>query len=444
MTDTEHHPISPPERPGPAMPRTFAPTMAAAHAALAAVRPGEYARSRNALDGASTRLSPYITHGFLTLPEVVAAVTAREPLEVQHLFIFELGWREYFQHVWQHRGAAIFESLHAGVLPDAAYADSLPADLLNACTGVPAIDTAVRTLYATGHLHNHARMWLASYVVHIRKRHWRAGAEWLYGHLLDGDLASNHLSWQWVAGTGSSKPYLFNADNVARFASAEWHSPGTVLDTGYDALEQIARDAQADVPAQAPRRRRDNCIDEPKRFTTPPPGLVPALSAPNGQAVRGRDVWLVHPWALGSLPADLAPNTLCVAAFIAQIHAEHAWSAARWRFVATRMAELASVHWFGSAGELATALSAARSVQTLASAHLGDHLTPQVVCRPVARLFPTVATRCDSFSRWWSRATRQLCKVIDLPGLALAAAGPATRDERGANPAVDLDRKTSR
>ena len=63
MTDTEHHPISPPERPEPAMPLTFAPTMAAAHAALAAVRPGEYARSRNALDGASTRLSPYITHG---------------------------------------------------------------------------------------------------------------------------------------------------------------------------------------------------------------------------------------------------------------------------------------------------------------------------------------------------------------------------------------------
>jgi deoxyribodipyrimidine photo-lyase len=79
-------------------------------------------------------------------------------------------------------------------------------------------------------------MWLASYVVHVRKVHWRCGADWLYGHLLDGDLASNHLSWQWVAGTGSSKPYLFNADNVARYASAPWHSPHTVLDTSYEAL----------------------------------------------------------------------------------------------------------------------------------------------------------------------------------------------------------------
>nr|WP_228764640.1 hypothetical protein [Limnohabitans sp. Rim11] len=28
-------------------------------------------------------------------------------------------------------------------------------------------------------------MWLASYMVHLRKVHWRAGADWLYGHLLE-------------------------------------------------------------------------------------------------------------------------------------------------------------------------------------------------------------------------------------------------------------------
>jgi deoxyribodipyrimidine photolyase len=83
-------------------------------------------------------------------------------------------------------------------------ARELPADIREATTGVPVVDMAVRTLYATGMLHNHARMWLASYVVHVRKVHWRCGADWLYGHLLDGDLASNHLGWQWVAGTGSS------------------------------------------------------------------------------------------------------------------------------------------------------------------------------------------------------------------------------------------------
>jgi deoxyribodipyrimidine photo-lyase len=170
-------------------------------------------------------LSPYITHGLVSLPEVLAGVTAKQPLDVQHKFVFELGWREYFRHVWAFRGEEIFESLREGLLPQTSYSALLPADIRQAATGVPVIDMAVRTLYATGYLHNHARMWLASYVVHVRKVDWRIAADWLYGHLLDGDLASNHLSWQWVAGTGSSKPYLFNADNVARYAPAPWHSP---------------------------------------------------------------------------------------------------------------------------------------------------------------------------------------------------------------------------
>ena len=184
---------------------SFEPTLAAAHARLAAVQTEAYARSRNFLDGAVTRLSPYITHGLLTLPEVLRAVHARRPLEVGHKFVYELAWREYFAHVWRHEGERIFTSLHAGPLPDDAYERALPIDIRQARTGVPVIDQAVRELYATGWLHNHARMWLASYVVHVRRVHWRAGADWLYGHLLDGDLASNHLSWQWVAGTGSRK-----------------------------------------------------------------------------------------------------------------------------------------------------------------------------------------------------------------------------------------------
>jgi deoxyribodipyrimidine photo-lyase len=69
--------------------------------------------------------------------------------------------------------------------------------------------------------------------------------------LLDGDLASNHLSWQWVAGTGSSKPYLFNADNVARYAPAPWHSQGSVIDQSYEAQPLDAFIAAQDRRARA-------------------------------------------------------------------------------------------------------------------------------------------------------------------------------------------------
>ena len=229
----------------PAWADALPPTRSAALARIARVRPAAYARTRNHLDGAVTGLSPYLTHGLVTLREVLAGVLGRGPLPVQHKLVFELGWREFFRHAWAHEGEGILQSLHPGPRADAAYARTLPDDIRQARTCVPVVDRAVQTLYATGTLHNHARMWLASYVVHLRHVHWRAGADWLVAHLADGDLASNHLSWQWVAGTGSHKPYLFNAENVARHAPPAWHSEGTVVDQPYEALDRAARAAHA-------------------------------------------------------------------------------------------------------------------------------------------------------------------------------------------------------
>jgi len=76
-----------------AMPN-FEPTRPAALARLAAVQPDDYARSRNALDGAVTRLSP---HGLLSLGEVYSTVHARHPLDAKHKFVFELDWRAYWR-----------------------------------------------------------------------------------------------------------------------------------------------------------------------------------------------------------------------------------------------------------------------------------------------------------------------------------------------------------
>ena len=389
----------------------FAPTRAAALARIAAVEPVAYARSRNAIEGAVTGLSPYITHGLVTLPEVLAGVASRHHVDVQHKFVFELGWREFFRHVWAHRGDAIFESLHTGVLPDEAYAREMPADIRQARTGVPVIDVAVRTLYATGMLHNHARMWFASYVVHLRKVHWRAGADWLYAHLLDGDLASNHLSWQWVAGTGSSKPYLFNAENVARYAPPRWHSGGSAIDRSYDALDAIARSEWA-VPAAAD----GDGVDEPEPLHRP-------LERGNATALRsvdlaGRDVWLVHPWALDEPPHDLPAGCSRVGLLLTDFHDAWPWSPARWAFVGARMAELAPQHLYGSREDAALALAGVRSVQTLADPHVDALLPATVIRRPAPRVFAHVQRPCGSFSRWWTEATRGVKGLHDLPGLS--------------------------
>lgn len=391
----------------------LAPTPAAARARIAAVRPPAYAATRNRLDGAVSGLSPFITHGLVSLHEVLAGVAARHRLDAQHKFVYELGWREYFRHVWAHRGNDIFESLHAGVLPEAAYARELPADIRQARTGVPAIDQAVRTLYATGMLHNHARMWLASYVVHLRKVHWRAGADWLYGHLLDGDLASNHLSWQWVAGTGSHKPYLFNAENVARYAPAAWHSPGTAIDASYEALDGIARSPRA-VGTDA----RERGVDEPVLSADPPAWLD--CQAPDAAHVRGSDVWLVHPWSLGALPDDLPPGTRVIGVFSAEFHRGWRWGERRWRFVGERMAELVPLRWFGDSRAIGEALASARSVRSLAEPHLVPWLERWADLQQPPSLFPQVPRRCDSFSQWWTRAMRGIHSVDDLLGVETA------------------------
>ena len=421
---------------------SFPPTLDAARARIAAVRPGEYARTRNALDGAVTRLSPYITHGFIGLPEVLAGVAARHRLEVQHKFCFELGWREYFQHVWQHRGDGILHALHPGPLPESAYAPEVPADIRQARTGVPVIDQAVRTLYATGYLHNHARMWLASYLVHLRKVHWRAGADWLVAHLLDGDLSSNHLSWQWVAGTGSRKPYLFNAENVARYAPPAWHSAGSVLDTSYEALDALARD-----PRPVPVRPLDTGTEEPALSSGLPESLATRVAAPRADVVAGRDVWLIHPWALGEPPADLPGDCLRLGWWPAEHHAIWPWSPARWAFVGARLAALAERQWCGDRAQLDQALAAARSVQTLADGHVGPWLPPRVERRAPPRLFAEVDRPYASFSTWWQRVTRGTRGLSDLPGLARllasGAAGPMFDPPSGTSAIPDIDENPS-
>ena len=190
-----------------------------------------YARSRNHLDGAVTGLSPWIRHGVFTLAEVRDAVFTQLQKRGQRRddgakLINELGWRDFWQRMWIDLGDAIHddqEELNTGHDP-ASYARSLPNDIREGSTGLACMDGFQQELVTRGWLHNHARMWMAAYVVHWRRVHWKAGANWFLEHLLDGDPASNHLSWQWVASSFSHKPYFFNRDNLERYSAGRYCS----------------------------------------------------------------------------------------------------------------------------------------------------------------------------------------------------------------------------
>ncbi|GIR51163.1 MAG: hypothetical protein CM15mP60_2240 [Alphaproteobacteria bacterium] len=154
----------------------------AAEAVLAKVDPRAYAASRNHLDGAVTRLSPYIRHGVLSLDEVrnAALASVGDPKQAEK-FIQELAWRDYWQRIYLAHPERVWtdvESYKTGF--DAAEYDAeLPADIAAGETGVACIDQFIATLVETGYLHNHARMYLASYTVHWRRVSWQAGARFL-------------------------------------------------------------------------------------------------------------------------------------------------------------------------------------------------------------------------------------------------------------------------
>ena len=190
---------------------------------LAAIDPVAYERTRNHVSGAVTMLSPWIRHGVLGLAEVRDAALARvdRPEQATKL-VSELGWRDYWRQVHLALGDAINRDIEQpAAVSKISPLDRLPDDVLEARTGMRCIDRFVQRLHDTGWLHNHERMWLASWLVHARGVRWRAGADWLLEHLLDGDPASNHLSWQWVAGTFSAKPYIFNRENLGAFTAGE-------------------------------------------------------------------------------------------------------------------------------------------------------------------------------------------------------------------------------
>ncbi|MEZ4704487.1 MAG: FAD-binding domain-containing protein [Bdellovibrionota bacterium] len=207
----------------------FPTTMEQIQARIDSIDPKAYARTRNFLHGNVTYLSPYITHGVISTKTVADRILRHHGFKDSEKLLFELAWREFFHHVWHHKGNEIFRDMEQSQQQTLQH---LPLALMAHSTGIHALDACIEQLLRTGMMHNHARMWTASLVCNIARSPWEKGAQWMYYHLLDGDLASNALSWQWVAGTFSSKRYFFNQENVNKYAQDQ--QTGTYMDVDYD------------------------------------------------------------------------------------------------------------------------------------------------------------------------------------------------------------------
>ena len=194
---------------------------AAADAALATLDLTGYARRRNQVlpTGArgATRLSPYLRHGLLSLPQVWAAAAGAPPAD-RTKYRDELLWQEYARHLYARLGADMGESLRTEP-PLSGRGDQDPWDRQMACMAV-----TIGELEADGWLVNQTRMWLASQWSVRGGRDWRDGEDVFFQHLLDGSRAANRLGWQWTTGAGSGKPYGFARSQVENRAPGLCHT----------------------------------------------------------------------------------------------------------------------------------------------------------------------------------------------------------------------------
>ncbi|WP_022835942.1 cryptochrome/photolyase family protein [Salisaeta longa] len=245
----------------------------------------ETMRNRPDKDGTS-RLSPHLHHGALSPRQVWHAVTAwaetHDARAAAEPFLQELVWREFSYH-WLYHYPNTPTETYRDKFKDFAWVDD--ADALtrwqNGRTGFPIVDAGMRQLYETGWMHNRVRMIVASFLTKDLLIHWRHGARWFWDTLVDGDLASNTMGWQWSAGSGvdaqpffrifnpvsQSERYDPNGDYIRRFVPelsdvptehlhAPWEAPSDVLTNAGVTLGDTYPDPMVDHSVA-----RENALD---------------------------------------------------------------------------------------------------------------------------------------------------------------------------------------
>ncbi len=353
-----------------------------------------YSRNRNFLNGAVTHLSPYLRHGCLTLNETFDFVKKYHGMQADK-FVMQLAWRDYWRQVWFAEGDAIYSELE----PPKAFIghEPLTDDVKKGKTGLPCMDAFIQDLLTTGYVHNHARMWLASYIVHHLKIDWREAADWFEAHLLDGDIASNHLSWQWVASTFSSKPYFTNKESLSRFTGDQHCSDCFVecpFNASYEALSERLFDQSI-----SPAAKQYVITHLPKQ----PVSMYAAMAI------------YVHDEMLSAANALLDKPFPQIFVFDPQLHGT--WSLNRLQFVADCLIEMPNVEvWHGDTTEVLMRRGVGRVLtQDTPNRRVRELLEPFVPkYEPVPKLVnvEVSAQRLKRFSRYWEKVSPYVLRVM--------------------------------
>ena len=188
-----------------------------------------YAKDRNFDFGPDKRtntscLSKYITHRIIDEEEVIKSANSKYPYIKIEKFIQEVFWRTYWKG-WLELKPKVFQSYKSDLIKLNEHKQSKSyQDAIAAKTEIECFNDWVNELKQSGYLHNHARMWFASIWIFTLKLPWQLGADFFLKHLLDGDVASNTLSWRWVAGLHTKgKHYVAASWNINKFSAKKYN-----------------------------------------------------------------------------------------------------------------------------------------------------------------------------------------------------------------------------
>lgn len=173
-------------------------------------------------------LSPYLTHRLVTEGEVVSAVLGAHPPVKAESFVSELLWRTYWKG-WLEGRPQVYGNWLRLVSEDSRHWPEREdyQRAVSGQTGIEVFDSWVHELTTTGYLHNQARMNFASIWIFTLKLPWSLGARFFLEHLIDGDVASNTLSWRWVAGLHSKgNHYVAKAEAIKKFTQGRFDPKG--------------------------------------------------------------------------------------------------------------------------------------------------------------------------------------------------------------------------
>ena len=186
----------------------------------------DYQRLRNYDYGPETRdnvscLSPFIAHRLILEQELINRSLDFYPFAKIEKFIQEIYWRTYWKGWLELRPAVWEDFISEGV---EIYDESAYEKATNGNTGIDCFDFWINELKEENYLHNHTRMWFASIWIFTLDLPWQLGAEFFMKYLLDGDAASNTLSWRWVAGIQTKgKHYIARSSNISKFTDGRFH-----------------------------------------------------------------------------------------------------------------------------------------------------------------------------------------------------------------------------